>query len=150
MAAIKVLSLLLILCPILSFGQKSVYPKDTIYVMFKKNEANRKITNWDYKKKNGVYFSIKDKSSKHLSLFYPYTKKADTLCIEKLKEYCFSDLKEIEEKKNNWINKKFEGLKYKPYTSSKNGVFRTYLIEIISEGEFVKYPVIWRNEGVID
>jgi hypothetical protein len=140
MNAIKILSLLLILCPILSFGQKSIYPKDTIYVRFETNQANRKITNWDYQKKNGVYFSIKDKSSKHLSLFYPYSEKADTLCIEKLKDYQFSDLEEINEKRNRWI---FDN---KRPLATRNGVFQTYVIEVISDKKFVKYPVNWRNE----
>jgi len=134
--------------PFLALSQGKEYPKDTIYVMFKKNEDNRKIIKWNYQNKNGVYFSIEDKSGKHLSLFAPYSEKADTLCIKHLKDYHFSDLEETEEKKNNWINKKFKGLKYKPYSGSKNGVFQTYLIEVISENKFVKYPVIWRNERI--
>lgn len=62
MAATKILSLLLILCPILSFGQKSIYPKDTIYVVFKKGKGNKKITNWNYKKKKVFILVLKPRA----------------------------------------------------------------------------------------
>lgn len=144
------LLLLIFLGSFLAFSQDNEYPKDTIHIIFKENEANRKIINWDYQKKSGVYFSIKDKSSKHLSLFYRYSEKSDTLCIEHLEDYHFSDLKEIRIKELEWVNRKYKNSKYKPYSGSKNAVFQTYLIEVISENKFVKYPVIWRNEGSID
>ena len=67
-------------------------------------------------------------------------KKTDTLCNKHLKDYPFSNLKEIEKKRHEWI---FEN--ERP-PANKNGVFQTYLIEIISEEKFVIYPVIWRNE----
>ena len=84
-------------------------------------------------------------------LFYPYGEPIDTLPVSKF--YCYKTLtlKEVGEKEIAWIDKKFEGLKYKPYSGgSKNNIFHTYLLEKISKEKFVIYPVIWRNEGVID
>lgn len=140
MDKLKIISFLLIIWPIFLFGQKSTYPKDTIYVLYEKQKANRKIMDWDYNNNNGVYFSIKDEGNKYLSLFYPYTEKADTLHINNLKEFRFSDLEEINEKRNKWIfdNKRPPG--------TRNGVFQTYVLEMISDKKIVKYPVIWRNE----
>lgn len=128
--------------PFFVFSQAGIYPKDTIYVLFKAKEGNRKIINWDYQKKNGIYFTIKAKSNKHISLFYTYSEKADTLCIGDLKNYHFSDLEEINERRNKWI---FDN---KRPPATRNGVFQTYLIEVISENKFIKYPVIWRNEKI--
>ncbi|MFD2697615.1 hypothetical protein ACFSQ0_06390 [Mesonia sediminis] len=134
MAAIKILSLLLILCPILSFGQKSIYPKDTIFIRYNNDIHSKKILNHPQRGKN-LYF-------KNLGVYYSYSEKADTLCIEKLKDYQFSDLEEINEKRNRWI---FDN---KRPPATRNGVFQTYVIEVISDKKFVKYPVIWRNERI--
>ena len=143
MNAIKILSLLLILCPILSFGQKSIYPKDTIYVKYQeeRNAAWNAKFERKYNKKLGIYFNIETEEG-DMALFYPYSEKADTLCIKHLKDYHFSDLKEINEKRNRWI---FEN---KRPPATRNGVFQTYVIEVISDKKFVKYPVIWRNERI--
>ena len=134
MAAIKILSLLLILCPILSFGQKSIYPKDTIFIRYNNDIHSKKILNHPQRGKN-LYF-------KNLGVYYSYSEKADTLCIEKLKDYQFSDLEEINEKRNRWI---FDN---KRPPATRNGVFQTYVIEVISDKKFVKYPVNWRNERI--
>ena len=56
MAAIKVLSLLLVFCPILSFGQKSNYPKDTIYIRYDKDVHSKEILNHPQRGKS-LYFS---------------------------------------------------------------------------------------------
>ncbi|TXK74232.1 hypothetical protein [Mesonia sp. HuA40] len=134
MAAIKILNLLLILCPILYFGQKSIYPKDTIFIRYNKDIHSKKILNHPQRGKN-LYF-------KNLGVYYSYSEKADTLCIEKLKDYHFSDLEEINEKRNRWI---FDN---KRPPASRNGVFQTYVIEVISDKKYVKYPVNWRNERI--
>lgn len=143
MAAIKILSFILIFCPILSFGQKSMYPKDTIYVKYqeiKDTEWNAKFER-RYNQKLGVYFNIETRKG-NMTLFYPYTEKADTLCIKDLKDYHFSDLEEINEKRRRWI---FDN---KRPPATRNGVFQTYVIEVISDKKFVKYPVTWRNERI--
>jgi len=140
MGAIKTLLIVIFLSPIFTFGQKTIYPKDTIYVKYEKKTGNKKLSNWKYKNKDGISFSIKDISGKHISLFYEQINKTDTLCMKHIKDYKFSNLKEIERKKHEWI---FEN---KRPPANKNGVFQIYLIEIISEEKFVIYPVIWRNE----
>ena len=150
MDAIKIFLLFFIFIPLFAVGQETKYPKDTIYVKYENKTGNKKILNWNYKGKNGIYFSIKEKSGKHISLFYPEKAAIDTLCILHLKEYKFLNLKEIREKEIDWVDRKFKDQKYKPYSGSKNAVFQTYLIEVISGSYFVIYPVIWRNEGVID
>ncbi|MFT4610747.1 MAG: hypothetical protein ACJA1H_000026 [Glaciecola sp.] len=64
--------------------------------------------------------------------------------IKYLKNYHFSDLKEINEKRYKWI---FDN---KRPPAGRNRVFQAYLIEVISNKKFVIYPVISRNQGNID
>jgi len=146
MDAIKLILIILFFIPFLIFGQKSIYPKDTIYVKFE-NKAGAKKWNAKferiYEKKNGIYFNVEN-SNGDMALFYDKNEKPDTLCIMHLKNYKFTNLKEINEKRHKWI---FDN---KRPPADRNGVFQTYLIEIISKSKFVKYPVIWRNEGAID
>ncbi len=144
---------LVVLFPFMANGQNAPFPKDTIYIMYSANKKeNRKIKNWEYQGKKGIYFSIRDCSDEHngrnkfISLFYLYSKPVDTISIKQLKNYHFSDLKEVIEKHVKWVDKKYKGMKYKPYNRNKNKAFKTFLIERISEDCFVKYPVIWRNE----
>ncbi|MGO2359448.1 hypothetical protein [Mesonia sp.] len=134
MVAIKILGFILMFCPIFSFGQNSIYPKDTIYIRYDKDVHSKKNLNHPQIGEN-LYF-------KNIGVYYPYSEKADTLCIEKLKDYHFSDLEEINEKRNRWI---FDN---KRPPATRNGVFQTYVIEVISDKKFVKYPVIWRNERI--
>lgn len=143
MNAIKYIAFLLIFWPILSFGQKSIYPKDTIYVKYQeeRNAAWNAKFERKYNQKLGIYFNIETEEG-DIALFYPYSEKADTLCIRHLNDYQFSDLEEINERRNKWI---FEN---KRPPATRNGVFQTYVIEVISEYKFVKYPVIWRNERI--
>ncbi|MDT0648476.1 hypothetical protein RM545_17445 [Zunongwangia sp. F260] len=147
--------LLLMFIPFVGFSQteyKSSYPKDTIYIQYKPATGPKK---WnakfrrDYNGVPGVYFNVEQKKG-DMALFYADSLLTDTLPLIYLNEYQFSDLEQIKKKKRNWIEKKFNGLEYKPYGGSKNGVFQTYLIEVISDKAFVKYPVHWRNEGAID
>ena len=150
MDVIKLILIILFFTPIFAFGQKSIYPKDTIYVNYKKKIYNKKRQgNYNYRnnKLSGIFFYLKDsinRVNKGMSLFYDSNQKTDTLCMKHLKDYNFSDLKEINRKRNKWI---FDN---KRPPADRNGVFQTYLIEIISKDFFVIYPVIWRNEGVID
>ena len=135
-----------ILCFILSvcaFGQKPPYPKDTIYLKFKdtifKNPKMKSKSLHFFNQKEGIKFWWNGRW-----MFYDLQQKPDTLCIEELKNYHFSDLKDINERRYKWV---FDN---KRPPADRNGVFQTYLIEVISKKEFVIYPVIWRNEGVID
>jgi hypothetical protein len=149
MDAIKLLFILFCF-PFLINAQKAKFPKDTIYILYEQKSSNIKKLNWKYKNKKGIYFSIKDINSKYISLFYPYEKLLDTLCVSKLKEYKTLNLKQIKKKHNNWIDRKFKNNKIKPYNGYFSSSFVTYLIEVISEEQFVIYPAIWRNEGVIN
>lgn len=147
MDAIKIIFISLFFIPTILFGQKAIYPKDTIYIKFEKKRENKKwFGNYGYgrNKKVGTLFNLKDKNDKHISLFSPENSQLDTLCNLHLKDYKISTLKEIDEKRDKWI---FEN---KRPPADRNGVFQTYLIEIISKEKFVIYPVIWRNEGTVD
>lgn len=135
--------LFVVFLPIICFGQKSKYPKDTIYVKFEKKLGNKKwFGNYGYgdNKKYGLLFNLKDENNQSMSFFIEKKYNLDTLCHKHLKDYKFSNLKEINEKRHKWI---FEN---KRPPANRNGVFQTYLIDIISKEKFVIYPVIWRNE----
>ena len=144
------LLILAIFLPIVCFGQKSIYPKDTIYVKYEHNGKNKKSQNtykYNNKELSGISFYIKDGTTnykKGISLFHSYNSKADTLCHKHLTDYHFSNLKEIDKKRHKWI---FDN---KRPPADRNGVFQTYLIEIILNKKFVVYPVIWAGEGIID
>ena len=135
---------------LLSFGvliNFGCIKKDTIYVKYEAKKENKKWTEKYGKYKNekdGIFFNIKDVSNKTMSFFFNKENKVDTLCIKHLKDYRFLSLEEIDELRQKWI---FEN---KRPPADRNGVFKTYLIEVISDKNYVIYPVIWRNEGVID
>jgi len=144
MDAIKIFIIVWLFIPTILFGQKVLYPKDTIYVKFE-NKVGKKEWNAKFERiyngKKGVYFNI-EKIKGDMALFYDLNYKADTLCIKYLKDYKLLNLEEINKKRYKWI---FDN---KRPPANRNGVFQTYLIELISEDKFVIYPVIWRNEGV--
>lgn len=130
--------------PIFAFSQVGIYPKDTIYVKYEQKKGDYKWNakfEGNYRNKPGIYFNV-ETGKGDMALFYPYSEKADTLCIKHLKDYNFSDIEEINKKRNKWI------FDHKRPPANRNGVFQTYLIEVISEYKFVKYPVIWRNERI--
>ena len=60
--------LFLFLIPLFSFGQKSIYPKDTIYIKFEKEKHIKKKLNHPKIGKNlyfkgiGVYYNYKKKN----------------------------------------------------------------------------------------
>jgi len=130
--------ILLVFLPIICFGQKSMYPKDTIYILYDTKKHSKIALNHPEMGKN-LYF-------KNIGVYYNYKGKLDTLCSKHLKDYQLSNLKEIRKKEIDWVDRKYVNSEYKPYSGSRNAVFQTYLIEIISEEQFVIYPVIWRNE----
>ncbi len=147
MAATKKLLFILIFnITALAFSQieeESNFPKDTIYVKYEDKQGAEKWNakfEGEYKGEKGIYYNVKSEAG-DMALFYAYHRKADTLDIEKISNYKISDLKEINQKRREWI------FDYKRPPANKNGVFQTYLIEVISKDCFVVYPVIWRNEG---
>ena len=146
----RILFILMLFFSSIIFGQKSTYPKDTIYVRYENKVENKKRHNrykYDNGELSGISFYIKDsvnRTDKGMSLFYSYDRKADTLCFKHLKNYHFSNLNEINEKRYKWI------FNNKRPPADRNGVFQTYLIEVISMDFFAIYPVIWAGEGIID
>ena len=141
------LFMVLLLSPIVCFGQNSPYPKDTIYIKFENKIENKKwIGTYGYgkNKKTGVLFNLKDNDKQAMSFFIEKNKTPDTLCITQLKNYKFSDLQEIDEKRYKWV------FDHKRPPANRNDIFKTFLIEVISRDKFVIYPVIWRSEGAID
>ena len=89
----KQILFLLLLIPFFSFGQKSKYPKDTIYIKFEKKIGNKKwFGNYGYgkNKKQGTLFNLKGTDKQSMSFFLGKKQNLDTLCIKHLKEYEFS------------------------------------------------------------
>jgi len=125
------------------FGQKPPYPKDTIFVKYYNIEDPDKWNKKFHSKHNGkkgIYFNLEHPKG-DMALFYDETQSPDTLCVKHLDDYHFSNLEEIDQKRYRWI---FDN---KRPPANRNGVFQTFLIEVISKEKFVIYPVVWRNEG---
>ncbi len=59
---------------------------------------------------------------------------------KKVKDFRFKTYKKRPKNKDDKL--------YQAY--DKNDIFKTYLIEVISKEKFVLYPVIWRNQGIIE
>src|SRR5699024_7864609 len=112
-------------------------------------KGNRKLIDGEYRGEKGIYFSIRDRShelygrNRFIALFYPYTQPTDTLPINQISSYHFSNLKEIDEKHYHWV------FDYNRPPLRKSQIFQTYVVEKISTDYLVKYPVIWPNEGVV-
>jgi len=125
------------------YGQK--IEKKSIFIEFKLDKncpKNMKFYNSD---ENGTVFNIFCETGGS----FLYNNKSDTLSICKLKNYTTISFKDIEKLETQWrmdnkeaMIKKF-GKIYPRY--NKNGIFNTYLIEIINELEFIIYPVKWRG-----
>jgi len=146
MDAIKQILFIVLFIPLLTFGQESKYPKDTIFLKLKdtifNNPKMKSKSTHNFQGNDGIKFWWNGKW-----LFYNENQKSDTLCIKHLKNYTFLNLKDIEKKEKQYYNKRFGR---NPWIKNKNWVFHTYLLEVISKEKFVVYPVIWRNEGAID
>lgn len=132
-----------------SYGQ--IIKKDTIFLVFKKND---KILSKEkclkFKRKEGVIFNLCKKGS----FLFKNTSKSDTLCYKHIKDYKITNIDSIAVLEKKWkiksrkaLIKKY-GKIYPPF--DKNGIFQTYLIEQINNKQLVVYPVIWRNEGVVE
>jgi hypothetical protein len=130
----------------MGYGQK--VEKKIIYLDFTKYKS-RCVYNFPLKINidEGIQFNLCAKA------IFLYVKNADTLPINKLKNYKLSSLEEVEIIEKEWrknnkkaMIKKF-GKIYPWY--NKNGIFDTYLIEIINDNQFVIYPVEWRGLDII-
>lgn len=141
-----VISLYLLCFCSMVFAQK--IEQKTIYIQFKLDKKCPQEQKFFYEKEKGTVFNLFcDKGGSFL-----WSSRSDTLHISKLKNYKFSTLEEIEVFEKKWriknrkaMIKKF-GMIYPSY--DKNGIFKTHLIEIINDKQFVIYPVEWRGEDV--
>lgn len=126
--------------------------KDTIYLIFNKEEKCDRRLKFYRKKEKGIIFNLHCK--KNGSLLFPNKFKADTLYIKHLSDYKISTMLDV--------TKKVKDFRYKTYKKrpksdhaklyqgyDNNDIFQTYIIEIISAKQFVIYPVIWRNQRII-
>ena len=60
----KMCLFLLLIAPLMIWGQDAPFPKDTIYVKYSANQnGNRKIMDWKYQDEKGI--SIRDHSGKY-------------------------------------------------------------------------------------
>jgi hypothetical protein len=130
----------------MGYGQK--IEKKTIYIKFEKTEKCNELLKFFYSKENGIVLTFFCNGGRS----FLYKSKSDTLPISKIAKYKISTFEEIEILESEWrtknkkaMIKKF-GMIYPRY--DKNGIFKTYLIEIINDKQFVIYPVEWRGEDV--
>ncbi len=149
MDATKLFAIIFLLSTNFIFGQKSKYPKDTIYIKYEHKVGQKKWNmkfKYKYENLKGFYFNIEHIKG-DMALFYNMKEKNDTLCFKHLKDYTFLNLKEIERREKEYYKKRFGG---NPWIKNKNAVFHTYLVEVISKEKIVVYPVIWRSQGIVE
>ncbi|MFN7099589.1 MAG: hypothetical protein ACK4M4_04355 [Flavobacterium sp.] len=122
--------------------------KKTIYLEFKLDENCSRKQKFFNEIENGIVFNLFcDKNGSFL-----YKGISDTISISKLKNYHLLHIEEVEKLEYKWrannkikLKKKF-GKIYPRF--NKNGIFNTYLLEIINENKFVLYTVEWRGENI--
>jgi hypothetical protein len=100
--------------------------------------------------KKGIQFNL----CGNVIFFYNNSEKSDTLCIKYLNNYKITKTEDIDKLKKSWYIKNKSAIIKKygeihPYFD-ENGRFKTFLIEIINNKQFVIYPVYWRNTMVIE
>lgn len=154
--------LLLLIC--IGYGQK--IEKETIYIGYNYIPICSKVEKFFSQKHDGIIFNLNcikeitgnnpidleycdsgENNDNYISLLY--NEKADTVDIKKIQEYKMSsldELKKMEEKGRKKIldfYKRKKNIYHGPIT--KDNIFKTYLIEIINDKQFVIYPVKWKN-----
>lgn len=147
------IKLILIICllPVYLFSQE--FSKETIYLNFlNQKDCSRKMKFYS-KDEKGLIFNLFCK--KNGTFLFKNTSKSDTLSLFYLKDYKINSTAEIEKIEKDWRNRNKKKLidKYGfPYPRfDKNGIFNTFIIEILeNQNKFVIYPVIWRNQGIVD
>lgn len=129
------------------FTQEIVIPKDTIYLKYEPNDGSLPhYRGKKFKNENGINFNLYEGEG----LIYPNRKESDTLTIKNLKNYHFTEIKDLDSLEKYWHEKtkplliKKYGIPY-PNTINKNNMFVTYLIEEF-DNCFIKYRVYWRNQ----
>ncbi|WP_445457315.1 hypothetical protein [Flavobacterium sp. HNIBRBA15423] len=128
--------------------------KIKIYVKTEIDSSIFKIQKEYSKAEKGYVFIDKSRES----FLFSDNCKADTLSISKLKNYKVFSIEEIRKMEKKWRKERFKEVQKKNketgtynlpiHTFDKNYIFETYLIEIISDQQFVVYPVKWRGQGI--
>ena len=124
------------------FSQKSLYPKDTIYIAFDKTikdgfNLKREVI---YRGISGIKFSITTQTGP-VSVFYDSEQSIDTISPFEVSKYFTVDRKEITRLHNLWIENP-DGENHRP-PGARNEVFETFVLERVSNGVYLKYPVTW-------
>ena len=146
--------ILFLLLPLFSNGQN--VNKDTIYLLFQKNEGNsHKALGKKFINGNGINFNLLHGTP----LLHKDSDFKDTLYIDHIKKFKLVEEEEIDEKVIDWrvrynkMQKEKLGDKYNDYyvpVSNRNYMFQVYIVEKITNEKIVVYEVNFRNEGVID
>ncbi|NRT17185.1 hypothetical protein HNP99_003564 [Flavobacterium sp. 28A] len=130
------------------YGQK--IEKKSIYLEFKLDTNCPRNMKFYKEDESGIVFNIFCETGGS----FLWQNKSDTLSICKLKNYNTISFEEVEKLEKQWridnkkaMIKKF-GKIYPRY--NKNGIFKTYLIEVINALEFVVYSVEWRHLETVE
>lgn len=140
------------------YGQK--IEKTTIYIGYNYSPICPKVEKLFSEEHNGIIFNlncikettgVEDCSSggndNYISLLY--IDKTDTIDIKKIEEYKVLSIMELKKKEVEGCKKLLDFYKrkkdiyHRPIT--KDNIFKTYVIEIINDKQFVVYPVKWKN-----
>ncbi|AWG24751.1 hypothetical protein FK004_05665 [Flavobacterium kingsejongi] len=150
MKAIVTISITL-LFSILGYSQN--LKKKTVYFLFEKNKTDS-VRNLGYKfyreKEKGYVFNLMDR---RITLLYKNKQKSDTLPLSKLKNYKITPISKLDAMMEEWYKTNYEVItkgKGLFHYRDRNIVFKTFLIEIINDKQFVVYPVTWRNQNATD
>lgn len=124
------------------FGQKALYPKDTIYIEFDNSikDGYNKKSLVDIQDISGIRFNISTTSGR-VTVFYSGQEPLDTVSLIDVSKYRIVDRKEIIRLHNLWIENPDSNNPRPP--ADRNGAFETFVLEKISSGGFLKYPVTW-------
>lgn len=164
MIVIKVMFVLLSITNI--YSQDCTYKKKDIFFILKEDTncldhyKDKFVEGYDYK--NNVKFKIFKNDGIMFNLYCEHaflqTKsiKFDTLSIDSLKNFKISTHDDVEK-----LVKEFRRKTYKKFPKHKNeklyqaynnnDLFNTFLIEILNDKKkIVIYPVIWRNQDIIE
>lgn len=127
------------------------YQEDTIYLNYNSyaKDCNEDNLKQKWVKSEGIQFNLCGEAV----LLHENNKRADTLPLSSLNNYPITTINEVEEQVQDFrraTHKKrppeSDEKLYQAYT--KNDIFKTYLIEIINDCQFVIYPVKWRTQNV--
>ncbi|WP_157956039.1 hypothetical protein [Flavobacterium kingsejongi] len=90
---------------------------------------------------------------RRITLLYKNKQKSDTLPLSKLKNYKITPISKLDAMMEEWYKTNYEVItkgKGLFHYRDRNIVFKTFLIEIINDKQFVVYPVTWRNQNATD